>query len=250
MTDDRWIERAARSWLEAGPTQAPEGAVEAALVRIESTPQERDLRVPWRLPKMITPARFAAAALVGVLAVGSVFLVLGGRGQPAVGAHGTTRPASPSPSTSVVPPLSETHTSALAGYTMNYPKGWTVTPAMKPWTAGYETRMFSDRISGDHSAFYGTSMKLPPGTSFETWFAAYDADRTSNTPCAAGSLNEEITIDGAEGRLDVHCMTHYLEAVVPKGDRVYVFTMFVPLTRALFESLLDTTRLTPETARD
>ncbi len=68
MTDDRSLERAARSWLETGPTQAPDRAVEAALLRIETTPQERDLRIPWRLPKMSTPARVAAAAVIGVLA--------------------------------------------------------------------------------------------------------------------------------------------------------------------------------------
>ena len=33
MTDDRSLERAARSWLESGPTQAPERAVEAASLR-------------------------------------------------------------------------------------------------------------------------------------------------------------------------------------------------------------------------
>ena len=42
MTDDRSLERAARSWLEVGPTEAPERAVEAALLRIDTTPQERD----------------------------------------------------------------------------------------------------------------------------------------------------------------------------------------------------------------
>ena len=50
MTDDRSLERAARSWIEAGPTRAPDRAVEAALLRIQTTPQERDLRVPWRFP--------------------------------------------------------------------------------------------------------------------------------------------------------------------------------------------------------
>ena len=54
MTDDRSLERAARSWLENGPTEAPDRAVEAALLRIETTPQERDWHVPWRLPKMTT----------------------------------------------------------------------------------------------------------------------------------------------------------------------------------------------------
>src|SRR4029079_11994149 len=69
MTDDRSLERAARSWIQAGPTTAPDRAVEAALRRIQTLPQERDLRIPWRLPKMTTPARVAAAAVIGVLAI-------------------------------------------------------------------------------------------------------------------------------------------------------------------------------------
>jgi len=88
MTDDRSLERAARSWLEAGPTQAPDRAVEAALLRIETTSQERDLRILWRLPKMTTPARVAAAAVIGALAVGGAFFVLGKPGQSAVGGPG------------------------------------------------------------------------------------------------------------------------------------------------------------------
>ena len=43
MTDDRSLERAARSWIEVGPTRAPEPAVQAALLRIQTTSQERDL---------------------------------------------------------------------------------------------------------------------------------------------------------------------------------------------------------------
>src|SRR4051812_43004150 len=73
MTDDRSLERAARSWIEIGPTQAPDRAVEAALLHIQTTPQERDLRIPWRLPRMITPARIATAAVIAVLAVGGAF---------------------------------------------------------------------------------------------------------------------------------------------------------------------------------
>ena len=61
MTDDRSLERAARSFIEEGPTQAPDRAVEAALLRIQTTPQERDQRVPWRFPSMTTPARVAVA---------------------------------------------------------------------------------------------------------------------------------------------------------------------------------------------
>jgi Tol biopolymer transport system component len=103
MNDDRSLERAARSWLETGATQAPDRAVEAALLRIETTPQERDLRIPWRLPKMTTPARVAAAAVIGVLAVGGAFFYFGGPGQSSVGVPGPSQPANASASPTAVP---------------------------------------------------------------------------------------------------------------------------------------------------
>ncbi len=74
MTDDRSLERAARSWIEAGPTQAPEEAVQQALSLIETTPQERDLRIPWRPTSMLQRLVFAAlsaAVAIGAVAVGA-----------------------------------------------------------------------------------------------------------------------------------------------------------------------------------
>ncbi len=104
MTDDRSLERAARSWLENGPTEAPDRAVEAALLRIETTPQERDLRIPWRLPKMTTPARVAATAVIGVLVVGGAFFMLGRPGQSGVGGPGPT--STPTASPTLIPSAS------------------------------------------------------------------------------------------------------------------------------------------------
>jgi hypothetical protein len=99
MTDDRSLERAARTWLETGPNQAPDRVVEAALLRIETTPQERDFRIPWRFSEMTIPARVAAAAAIGVLLIGGAFFYFGKPGQPAIGAPGPspspTAPASP-----------------------------------------------------------------------------------------------------------------------------------------------------------
>ena len=105
MTDDRSLERAARSFIEAGPTQAPDRAVEAALLRIETTPQERDLRIPWRFPSMSIPARFAAVAILGALLLGGALVLLGGVGRPSVVGPSTTLEASigPSPSSTESP---------------------------------------------------------------------------------------------------------------------------------------------------
>lgn len=100
MNDERSLERAARSFLEPGPTRAPEAAVEAALARIQTIPQERDWHVPWRNRPMTMPVRLLVAAVaIAIVAAGGA-LILGPRG-PGVG-PGT----SPSPSERASPSLS------------------------------------------------------------------------------------------------------------------------------------------------
>ena len=96
MTDDRSLDRAARSFIEPGPTQAPEAAVERALGIIQNTRQERDLPIPWRFTTMTMATRVAAAAVVGVIVIGGAALLLRPTTQ-----DGATRPsASASPSAS------------------------------------------------------------------------------------------------------------------------------------------------------
>lgn len=103
MTDDRSLERAARSWLEEGPTRAPDRPVEAALSRIKTTPQERDL-VPRRITSLPTFAKLAAAAAVVVVVGGGALFALNGLG-PSVGASPSpAAPASPSPAASAADP--------------------------------------------------------------------------------------------------------------------------------------------------
>ncbi len=97
MSDDRKFERNARAWLELGPTDAPDRVVEDALLAIETTSQERDLRLPWRLPIMNSASRLAAG-LVAAAAVLVVGVVLVG---PRLGGVGTIQ-ASPSPSPSPI----------------------------------------------------------------------------------------------------------------------------------------------------
>ncbi len=96
MTDDRSLERAARSWLEEGPTRAPERPVEAALARIQTTRQERDLRIPWRFGTMSTPIRIATTAVIGVLVVGGAAMIANRDSPLNQGAEPTVTPG-PSP---------------------------------------------------------------------------------------------------------------------------------------------------------
>ena len=102
MTDDRSLERAARSWLESGPTEAPDRAVEAALLRIQTTRQDRVIPVLWRLPTMNAFGRlFAGLATVALVAVVGLVALRpgGGPGAPV---------ASPSPSVSPAPSAAST----------------------------------------------------------------------------------------------------------------------------------------------
>lgn len=406
MTTDRDFDRIAMAWLAEGPDELSDRVLDSVTDQIHVTRQRRAMRVPRRFPTMTFSSRVAAAAVIGVLAVGGAFLVFGRPGQPAVGGPTPSPSASPSAAALAVPALTETYasprngltisyptgwtatpatvawtrglilswgaptldtietndvrlvmssqaldpaqtpvawhqanceldspanecaaaiaggwekvdidgatgyrdadggpppvagiaadgqifgaevvssgrgyqfvmdghvdrgmfdaflatvkfpaisaldrtyTSALSGYSIKYPSAWAATPATGPWTAGYDTESYSDLVGNGSATLYGASMKLPAGTSFENWFAAYDADRSLNT-CGAPSHNEDVTVDTLIGHLDVHCAASYLEAVIPKGGRVYVFTMFQPFNRPLFEALLATVRLTPETA--
>ena len=91
MSDDRRFEREARAWLELGPTDAPDRVIEAALLDIDQTSQDRDFRVPWRLPIMSSSSRIAAVVLIAVVATGAAFVFL----RPSPGNVGA---ATPSPS--------------------------------------------------------------------------------------------------------------------------------------------------------
>jgi TolB protein len=106
MSDDRGFERAMHAWLESGSDQTPAAAIDAVLLAVRTTPQERGLRAPWRTPYMNTPLRLAAAlAAVAVLGVAGLLYLnreprVGGpptASAPAVVAQSPTATSAPSP---------------------------------------------------------------------------------------------------------------------------------------------------------
>jgi len=114
MTDDRSLERAARSWLEIGPTRAPDRAVDAALLRIGSTPQERDLRIPRRITVMPMPARVAAAAIIGVLLVGGAVYLFSPSSRSNVGVPASSASPAPTAPPPTAPPSAPAASAAPA----------------------------------------------------------------------------------------------------------------------------------------
>lgn len=99
MSDERSFERTARAWLEQGANQAPDRAVQAVLLAIETTPQERDLRIPWRFPTMNTPLRVGIAAVFGLLLLGAGIYFVGGSSPGVGGKPPATVSPTPAPTT-------------------------------------------------------------------------------------------------------------------------------------------------------
>jgi len=257
MNDDRTLERAARSWVEEGPTRAPERAVEAALSRIQTTAQERDL-VPWRLPTMPRTARWVAslAAIAVVVAIGLY----------ALRSPSTVAPPGPSPSPSlapsVAPDTSRAFTSTMHGYQLGYPATWAVTPATALWPVGAEAPSApSDQLDvfigpAAGQTFVVVSQPLGSTTS-DAWLAAYEQSAPQMPPACwpAPSDMEKTTISGQPAWVHGGIPScGFTEAIVFAGGRVYEVTGYNQpngvFNRALFDAIAATIVLKPASALD
>ena len=177
MSDDRNFERTARAWLELGPSDAPDHTVEAALLAIETTPQERTWLLPWR-HIVRTPLAIAATgvALVLVAIVGIAVL-----GSPKSGVGGTTASPTPSaaPSTSGIPltnpgPLGAslgtdagkagTYHTAQFRPTLEFtvPAGWSVGPIVNTSMGADETAVGIPLTDGSGAIIVTTPTSVDP----------------------------------------------------------------------------------------
>ncbi|HKB28772.1 MAG TPA: hypothetical protein VKC59_07100 [Candidatus Limnocylindrales bacterium] len=209
MTDDRSLERAARSWIESGPTRAPDRAVEAALDRIQQTPQERDLRIPWRVDRMNRTARLIGAAAALIVIVGGAIALLG---RP--GSNVGVPPTQTAPTSTLVPPQGSpvpliTFTSTVYGYTIDYPADWTARNATRRLSGlelpldtspGVDTLSlpvdrYGGSTGGPHGTIYIGSGEVAPGTALAPWSASQ-----AQAICGAATTQEDVAIDGEAGR--------------------------------------------------
>jgi hypothetical protein len=106
MSDDAAFERATSDWLEAGSDRTPPEVLDAVLLAVRTTPQERDLRIPWMVTPMPTYLRLVAA--VAIVAIAGVTGLTYLNGRPELGAGGGAMPSptqlpTPSPSPTAEP---------------------------------------------------------------------------------------------------------------------------------------------------
>lgn len=101
MSDDREFLRATSEWLEAGSDRTPPKAVDAVLLAVRTTRQDRVLPNPWRQIDMNAFAR-ALVVATAVVAVALAWINLG----PSPNSVGVTPTRSPSPTPS--PTLTQT----------------------------------------------------------------------------------------------------------------------------------------------
>ena len=94
MNDKRDFDRAVDQWLDEGSDATPAEVIDAVLLAVRSTPQERDFRVPWRTTAMTSYLRVAAVIALAVIGSTAAIFTFGPGGS---GFGGTSATPSPSP---------------------------------------------------------------------------------------------------------------------------------------------------------
>ena len=268
MTPDRDFERVAAAWLANGPEEVSGRVLDSVADQIHLTRQRRAGRAPRRFPTMTTPTRVAAAAAIGVLAIGGAFFVLRpdrsavvgpGASPPASATASARAVASPSASAVVLPALTQAYTSERNGFALSFPAGWTATPASATWTRGHLTGWGDpvfDTIRTTDIRLAVASQPLEPGQTLGAW---QQATCELDTPAGACSeviaTQEKVDIDGAVGSrgangerppfTGVVADGVIFEAEVASGGRAFEFVMDGHVDRAMFDAFLRTVRFVP-----
>jgi hypothetical protein len=268
MTEHHDLDRQLNAFLLDGPTSLPDSSFDAVRDRTEQT-RQRVVLGPWRVPTLnkLLPIGLGAAAVVVALLLGSQFIgspsssVGGPAVEPTATAEPTTTAArSPSPPASAspapsAPPLTESFTSQMHGFSVSYPEGWTERAATEPWTdtGGPNfpdpfAELLIDPLTENLFLMFGSQ---PIGNSTPDEWVAETIDVND---CSA---TEPIAVDGATGLIE-SCHP-YIVAVTTAGRgyfiRLYTPTSnegfdFAPYDRAWFEEVLATVQLQPEDAVD
>ena len=253
---DQLFECAVRNWLEDGSDRAPNPAIDAVLLAVKTTPQERDLRIPRRFNLMPSYLRFAAvAAVIAIAGLGAVTALKPGSAgtgptppptnQPTASPQRTMAADAPLPAGPVstdgwVPFASERY-----GFTISRPQDWLEIPAEHDWRFPQDV----DWQSTGAEAFVGAPLRVTawavavePGTTADAWIANYCPRSTG--PCSAlrdRAMN--VSLDGHPGVL--HRFGSDTQSFFLVEDRMYVVAAWRPGAEDYLEAFLSTVELLP-----
>ncbi len=104
MTHQPELDRILAAFLAEGHDEVADRVIEAALDQIDHTRQRRAMRVPRRLQAMPMLTRLAAAAVIGLVAVGGAVFLLRPGPSAVVGVAGATSAPTSAPSATAQPP--------------------------------------------------------------------------------------------------------------------------------------------------
>ena len=253
MNDDRGYELAVADWLALGSDRTPKPALDAVLLAIKTTPQERDLRIPRRFTLMTSTMRLAAGvAIVAVLGVaGFAYL----NANPGVGQGPTPTPSptlaptpTPTPSStagSVVIDGWVAYTSERYGLSLRHPADWVVTAAARDWSLPADADWQSpaaEQFVGPDLRVSAWSVPVDPGVSAAAWIEAYCP--ASTAPCTGiADRAEPATLAGHPGVLVPFTTDH--QAFFLIDERMYVIASWRPGYQGYLEAVLSTVTLLP-----
>jgi hypothetical protein len=268
---DQSFERAVGTWLESGSDRTPPAAIDAVLLAVKTTPQERDLRIPRRFITMPTYMRLAAViAIVAVVGVGA--LMYSNR-EPGIGGQPTPSPTpveSPTESPTPSPTVSLLDTSAWVpyasiryGFSISRPVDWTEDPAQREWSFETDFEPWKHLEATDHfsnaSGDVGVSAwstTVPAGTTVEAWMEQYCTAQNAG-PCTDihADAVDVLTGDQHPGRL-VFGRESDAMAFILDGQTMYIVAVWRGETdpavrpyggaRALLEAFVSTMTLPAE----
>ena len=141
-------------------------------------------------------------------------------------------------------PLTEVFRSPKMHYAVNFPSGWTVTPATQSWRGEGHTQgqPNADELGGRAVVFTGTSEPLEPGQSPAKWIAWYLAFAGTNE-CGAQEYMDFLGLIGLiylSGCNSTDIPGRIYNAAVVIGGRGYSFSMKGEIDNAFFVSMLGT----------
>jgi hypothetical protein len=156
--------------------------------------------------------------------------------------------------------LTETFTSAIHGYAVQHPAGWTVTPATQPWEGEASANLWGspvlDDLHGSSIRLTAASQPLSAGQTMDGWLSEYAShgacegrDPVSWPTIPVGDEVGVMSADGCPASDDTIAPGGRLfDVIVFVDGRVYNFTLDGDLDHDLVETILSTVIFDPADA--